>query len=191
MFSTLEDHPYNKPQEKTTKKITFARPYPSTPQMVIWLNSVDLANDKNVRVRAFATDIASDGFTLHLDTWSDSRLYSAGASWIAFPANKEGVTSGNFSTSDVRDPSKPQLQNKKAIKYTDAKKFKAAPQVLAGINAIDIDRSSNVRISVTSDGITNSGFTWHIDAWSDSVLYSAGAAYLAIDYPELPIAAKL
>jgi len=60
-FDAWEDHPASKLQQTTTKKITFSRPYPSSPQAVIWLNSVDTGNETNTRVKAFATDIAADG----------------------------------------------------------------------------------------------------------------------------------
>ena len=98
--------------------------------------------------------------------WSDTTLHSAAASWIAYPADKPGVSSGNFSTSDVHSPTKPQLTNNKTISFPDAKKFKAVPQVFAAINAIDMDRKANFRVKVLGDDITDSGFTWHIDSVS-------------------------
>src|SRR5438876_5267137 len=50
------------------------------------------------RVRAHATDITSTGFSLHIDAFDESMLFSGGASWIAYPAEKVGVSSGNCRT---------------------------------------------------------------------------------------------
>lgn len=41
-------------------------------------------------------------FTMHLDTWGDSILHSATASWTAYPVGRLDILSGEFSTTDLR-----------------------------------------------------------------------------------------
>lgn len=39
-------------------------------------------------------------------------------------------------------------------------------------------------MKLLEDGITNTGFTWHINSWADSVFYSGSAAYIAFETPK-------
>ena len=87
-FGTDEDHPYTKDPQQTTKKVQFSRPYAATPKVVVWLTGYDIKNGTTIRINTAADNITSNGFDLHIDTWSDIRLYYASASWIAYPADK-------------------------------------------------------------------------------------------------------
>ena len=182
-FSTEEDHPYTKDQQKTTKKVQFSRPYAATPNVVVWLTAYDIKAGTNIRVKTNADNITGNGFDLHVDTWDDTRLYSAKASWIAYPADKKGVASGNYSTSDIGGRTSKDLSNSKQTNFASGA-FDDAPTVVTGINRLDFDKSNNTRIKLSADGISKTGFTWHIDSWSDSVFYSGSAAYIAFATPK-------
>jgi len=47
------------------------------------LNMLDMAVNSDLRIRVDIDEVTSRGFRWHLDTWDDSTLYSAAASWIA------------------------------------------------------------------------------------------------------------
>ncbi|KAL9121332.1 MAG: hypothetical protein Q9187_002109 [Circinaria calcarea] len=182
-FSTLEDHSIDENKQQTTKKVKFSRPYPAPPNVVVWLTAFDIEKGNNIRIRTYADNVTADGFDLHTDTWSNTRLFSAKSCWIAYPTGKQGVTSGTYSTLDVRGTNPNQMENSKKIDFTSGG-FKDAPTVVTGITALDFDKSNNVRMKLSEDAITNTGFTWHINSWSDSVFYSGRAAYIAFETPK-------
>lgn len=177
-YSTLDDHPWNRPQAKTCSQIKFKSAYAGTPKVVVWLNQLDTSNGANCRVKATATNVSNSGFTINLDSWADTVLYTATASWIAFPADKPGITGGSYSTNDVRPWNQPQLLNSGRVEFP-AGKFQRTPKVLIALDSLDVDRNSNLRVKVAADSVSGDGMNWHIDGWADTVLYSAGASYLA------------
>ncbi|KAM0351023.1 hypothetical protein ACHAPU_002803 [Fusarium lateritium] len=116
-FSTTDDHPWNQPQAKTSRRINFPRQYKSKPTVIVWLSLLDMDKNKNWRVLATASDISPDGFTIHIDTWADTILYAATAHWIAYPGDKAGVTSGVYKASDVRPWDRPVLENLGRVEF--------------------------------------------------------------------------
>lgn len=110
-YHTGEDHDWRKTPHHNTRQITFRRAYQDPPKVVVWLNILDLDRKANWRIKSFATHVTSTGFTMHIDSWSDTKLYSAMASWVAYPANRQRVASGSFSTLDIRPSARPQVKN--------------------------------------------------------------------------------
>ncbi|KAK8211482.1 hypothetical protein M8818_003135 [Zalaria obscura] len=53
------------------------------PRVFCALNMLDMAGNADLRVKVYADEIGGEGFRWHLDSWGDSTLYAAGASWIA------------------------------------------------------------------------------------------------------------
>ena len=53
------------------------------PTVLIALKMQDMAGNADLRIKTYATDVTKEGFRWHLDTWDDSTLYAAEASWIA------------------------------------------------------------------------------------------------------------
>jgi hypothetical protein len=179
-FNTMEDHPWDQPKQHTSRRIAFARPYPGgVPSVIVWLNELDMANTANARVSAYVSDVDNQGFTVNIDTWADSILFSGGVTWIAYPANKTGVRSGTFNTQDVRPWNQPRANTSATIAFPGGG-FTAPPRVLVALNSLDVDRGANLRVNAFLSSITATGMTWNLDSWSDTTLYSAGAAYIAI-----------
>lgn len=176
-FATLDDHPVDKPQQNTSRRITFARPYASPPRVVVWLNELDLWSGANWRVSATASDVTPTGFTLHLDTWADSVLYQAAASWIAYPSGSNTVWSGTYGTFDVRNAN-PQLVTNATIDFPTGF-FQRDPTVLNAINYLDVGCKANLRMITSVNPVGQTGMTWHLNSWVDSVIYGAGAEYIA------------
>lgn len=178
-FSTTDDHPWDQPKQNTSRAITFARPYAAPPAVIVWLKLVDLDHTKTWRVSARASDVTGNGFTLHVDTWGDSVLYGATAQWIAYPAGMAGVASGAYSTHDVRSGTVPQLVTNGTARFPTGA-FQCDPTVLLALNYIDVGATADLRLRASADPVSHSGMTWHLDGWGDSVIYGAGAAYLAL-----------
>ena len=176
-FCTEDDHPSDKPQAQTQRRINFDRAYAAPPKVVVWLSQLDMAHDKHWRVRATATDIDAKGFTIHLDTWDDTTLYSAAADWIAYPANKVGVVSGSYNTQDVRPLDQPQMTNAGRVDFPHGA-LQDTPTVLIALNSLDIAHDHNLRLRLSADSVSKEGMNWHIDSWFDTRVYSAGASYI-------------
>ena len=168
-FSTTEDHAWDKPQASTSRRINFSRSYAQTPRVIIWLNSLDMSCKANWRANAYATDVTPAGFTLHLDTWADSVLYDARATWVAYSAASQNIASGSFSTNDIRPWNQPQPSNSGLIAFSQP--LSQIPRVTVGLSSIDIDCGHNLRINASITNVSQTGMTWHLDSWADTVLY--------------------
>lgn len=179
-FGVEDDHPWQKPQLLTTRLIVFPKPYSAPPQVVVWLNKLGMGNAVNERFKIFATHITATGFTLHIDTWGDPMplLDSCRATWVACTAGKAKVFTGTFNTQDMRPANKPQLYNSGYINFGNT--FDAPPRVYMALNSLDVDCKKNLRVIVKASHVSAHGMLWHIDSYSDTILYSAGASFIAL-----------
>ncbi|KAI8650653.1 ZnMc domain-containing protein [Fusarium keratoplasticum] len=177
VYNTQETRPWNQPQLTQSKRINFKTPFKSPPKVITWLQSLDMDKKKNWRIKVYPTDIDAKGFTIHADSWADSILYSAGVTWLAYPADQQGVASGKFSTQDVRPWDKPQHENSGVFNFQQP--FSKAPKIIMAIDTLDYDHNKNLRVRLSTSSVTNTGITWHFQSWWDSVMYVAGASFLA------------
>ncbi|KAH7131278.1 hypothetical protein EDB81DRAFT_696618 [Dactylonectria macrodidyma] len=179
-FNTSQDHSWMNPQAKTTHQVKFKHPYNKAPKVVVWLNELNLAKGKNWRIKAHASDVTPTGFKLHIDSWSDSVLYTGGAAWIAYPEDRKGVASGTFRTQDTRPADKPRTLTSGWERFPPGM-FKRNPKVVMGFNSIDADCKKNLRVKLGASAVSPRRMKWHINGWSDSILYSAGASYIVFN----------
>lgn len=177
VYNTLGTRPWNQPQLTQSRRINFAKPFSVPPKVVTWLQALDMSKDKHWRIRVYATDIDSNGFTVHADTWGDSILFMAGVTWLAYPADRPGVTSGKFDTQEVRPWNKPQHENS-GFKSFDTT-FSKTPKVIMALDFLDYDHSKNLRVRVSTSSVTNTGINWHLASWGDSIMYTTGASFFA------------
>jgi len=178
-FSTRDDHPGNKPQKETSRRIYFAHPFITPPKVIVFLKHLDMTKDKNWRVATKVSDIDANGFNIHINTWGDSILYGATAGWIAYPEDRPYVFSCTASTGDIRHWSKPQHLNSKSIGF-DGVQFWRTPSVFIAINSLDFGNRANLRVKVKAKNVTATGLTWHMKSWGDSIFYSGGISILAV-----------
>ncbi|UNI13346.1 hypothetical protein JDV02_000097 [Purpureocillium takamizusanense] len=177
VYNTQETRPWNKPQLTQSKRINFATPFSSPPKVITWLQALDMDKSKNWRIKVYPSDIDNTGFTIHADSWADSILYSAGVTWLAYPANQPGVTSGTFNTQDVRPWNQPQAENSGVFNFPTA--FSKPPKIIMALNTLDYDHTRNLRLRLSTSSVTNTGITWHLQSWWDSIMYSSGASFFA------------
>lgn len=175
-FRTDDDHHWSRPKQETIRRITFARTYSAPPKVAVWLCGAHCVTDTHVKV--WASDITSAGFTLHLDTRGSSKLYYAGAVWLAHSAGRTDVRSGMFGTQDAstRHDGK---QKKGGVVSWKSPQMARPPRVFVAFNMLDIARGRNVRIRTTTDQITETGMMWNIESWGDTIIHHAGATYVA------------
>jgi len=179
-YDTSQDHPWSKSQTKTSRRITFAHPYDAPPKVAVWLDAVDSGPGRYARVTAWAGDIASDGFTIHLDTWHDSNLWSAGATWLAHSARRTDVRSGAFEIKDVRPSSAPRHKNRGRVSW-GAPEMARSPRVFTALRMLDFQDGKNIRLTMNTSNVTTTGMSWSLDSWHDTVFYAAGAIFVAFD----------
>ena len=160
-------------------KITFSHPYEQPPVVVVWLSGLDLGAKHNWRLKVETKDITREGFTIVLGTWSDTVWHSASANWIAHHADYPGILSGSYNTEQVRPWNKPSKQTHGLVKFP--KPFKTTPYVLAALTSVDFDGTQNMRFIMPLKDISSTGFSWGLDTWDESTLYSATASYIAFE----------
>ncbi|OQD80181.1 hypothetical protein PENANT_c038G09782 [Penicillium antarcticum] len=102
-FDTLELRPWNEAEQQNTKRIIFENSFTKPPKVVVWLQGFDMDKHKCWKIAVHASNISSEGFDVHIDTWGESQLYSGSASWIAYPADKTGIVSGVVDSSTSQD----------------------------------------------------------------------------------------
>ncbi|KAG9029172.1 hypothetical protein FRB95_005630 [Tulasnella sp. JGI-2019a] len=183
VFSTLDDHPADEPKLETTREITFKKPFAEVPKIVCWLNSIDMVSSFTgyCRLKTFPKNVTKTGFTLYIASWRNTILHSADTTWIAYPANRNNITSGSYDTMAVRDWEDPQPRCEGNITFD--KTFQKVPMVLTALNMFDFDQVKSIKIKTLCSKVTEKGMTWHIDTWDKAPRYIAGASYLAIqDY---------
>lgn len=175
-FNTTEVGKWQDHAQLNSKRIAFGQAFQGQPPKVIcWLNTVDMDQNSNWRCKAYITDVDTNGFTAHIDTWGDTIMYQAGLTWLAYPADHPCFTSGSFSTEDVRPWDRPQLDNTGSVIFD--KGFSTTPKVAMALTGFDYDHTKNLRARLSTSAVNQSGISWHLQAWSDSVMYRASASY--------------
>ena len=137
--------------------INFATPFNAPPKVITWLQSLDMDNSKNWRIKVYPDESDSTGFTIHADSWSDSILYSADVTWSTHPSDQPGITSGKLNTQDMRPWDNPQAENSGVFNFPTA--FSKVPKVMMAIDSLDYDQSKNLRLRLSTSLVTNTRIT--------------------------------
>lgn len=64
--------------------VVFKNKFEEIPQVQANINRIDAQSGPNLRAQVFVLDVTTKGFTLVLNTWADTVLYSFGANWFAY-----------------------------------------------------------------------------------------------------------
>ncbi|MCI0641514.1 MAG: H-type lectin domain-containing protein [Gemmataceae bacterium] len=75
----------HKGRRELSVDVKFDVPFPAQPKVIVSLQKIDLGDPRaNIhRISVRAEDVRRDGFVLVFETWEDSQVYDAVASWIA------------------------------------------------------------------------------------------------------------
>jgi hypothetical protein len=175
-----ERSPLRDPKAPSSVRINFERPFVTPPKVVLFFNLLDLDKNRNFRVKTYATNVDTKGFTLHIETWADTILYTARTCWLAYPEDKQHIFSTSVNTMDVRPWDHPQEKQSKAITFGNVEFYKT-PTVFLAMNELDFSHQHNLRVKCYVDNVTKTGLTWHIDSWADTILYSTGMSIIAVN----------
>jgi hypothetical protein len=63
--------------------IHFPQPFAAAPKVIASLSGLDILHGQNHRLTVTVENISAHGFDLLFNTWADTRVWSASASWIA------------------------------------------------------------------------------------------------------------
>jgi hypothetical protein len=171
----------NTSKRNYSEYIEFDYAFDKPPNVVVWLNQLDLDSGRTVWIKTYASHVTATGFIVHIDTWEHSIIYGAGASWIACPADHPGVFSGNVCIKDYRDWRSPSLTNGGNVTFPKDL-FQSAPKVLLAVNYLDFDHRHNIRFRAFADQVWQGGMKWHVNSWEDTVCYNASCAFLALQF---------
>ena len=171
-------HLWKDPSSPASVRIDFERPFVTPPKVVVFFNRIGFERNRNFRAVTTASDIDVKGFTLNIETWSDTILHSAQTCWIAYPEDREHIFSTSVNTMDIRPWNQPQHEHSQEISFNSVE-FLRNPSVFIALNYLDMDCKANLRVNAYVDGVSTTRMVWHIDTFSDSVLYAAGASIIA------------
>jgi hypothetical protein len=181
VFRTTDIRPWHEVQERNEQRVTFDRSFADNrpPKVVVWLSALDMDKGFNWRAKAYASDITARGFTVHVDSWEETKLYSAWVTWVAYPSNSTEICSGQFGTGDIRPWYQPRHHNTGQVAFGDNVKFEKTPQVVAALSSLDYEHGINLRLWLKTSAVTTRGFAWTLESWEDSKMYSSSAMYIA------------
>ena len=63
------------------------------------------------------------------------------------------------------------------------KPFENKPDVVVGVNGLDVDKNTSVKYSVKPISVSRDGFTIELKTWSDTKIYSIGGFWVAHSNP--------
>jgi hypothetical protein len=178
-FNTLELHQWNETKPQNTSRVIFERSFAKSPKVVVWLQGFDMDKHKDWKIAVNASDISTEGFNIHIETWGDSTLYSASASWIAYPADKKGIISGAVDSSispNSSFPGEPKGGRIDSPKGT----FDRKHRVYLAMKSFNSDHRNDLRLKALAENISQDGFDWKVETGYDSLLNGAGISYVVI-----------
>lgn len=190
-FNTTEIRPWENPQAQNPAQIDFVTPFAQPPKLAIGINSMDLKESGNIRLNAFATQVLSTSFRIHLDcksqssttsspphsqtrpikdtrtdestAWADTTLWSAGATWLEVAQADPDIQIGQWGTQD--DHPWYQSQVATSATLTFPRPYAAPPTVLLWLHEVDMAKDKGWRVRSYTSDVKATGFGIHIDTW--------------------------
>ena len=82
---SLEDYSLDKNEgdRSMTIEVSFKTPFKTKPQIIISITQLDCDKEYNLRYNAEVLSASRDGFTLKVNTWADSKIFSISGYWFA------------------------------------------------------------------------------------------------------------
>lgn len=192
-------------KQEYSKNVTFPYVFKGRPNVICWLNRLDLPSGSRFRIRASCSDISERKAKVKLSTWGSDAADLDGAAmcWIAFPPGKKHVESGLFGAGqwemDEFNNEDNGEDNDNIEKWTNVDGesvrgargrvkfrkdgFSQMPTILVALNMLDMDGEADLKIRIIVEDVSLGGFNWRIETWANSKLYSAGASWVALGFP--------
>lgn len=74
----------NSGARSTTIEVNFSKPYDVKPKVMVSVSQLDADKGFNSRYSVEVLSVSRDGFTIKIQTWADSKVYSIGGYWLAY-----------------------------------------------------------------------------------------------------------
>jgi hypothetical protein len=183
-YSTLEDRSVTDIRNTTSRRIDFPYPFPTVPNVLVWLNGFEMATDHDWCMNAYATEIDNAGFTIHVDSvqGTDGVLYSGNACWIAYSENTTNLISDELSTSTIHNFSTwdGQRGDKVHVEFPSSAVDSYPPTFLVAFSQFDFNVTGSLapRLDVRAN-VSSTAADVAIVTFDNENLRSARVAYLA------------
>lgn len=182
-WETKSLHDWHSTPQQNKARVKFnrgpsANSWSSPPTVVVFLTWLDMTNNANWRIKAYPTNVSTDGFQINIDTRDDSTLFYAAVNWVAFPNPTPGGVAGGI----VRLGSAfPNVQEHRTghVDFPSGQNL-GNPQVMLALNSIDMGCGVNMRVIVAATNVSATGFDWSVTTRDGSLVYDADLSWLAV-----------
>ena len=83
-FSTNDIRTWSYPQHENSATVSFSKGFNKVPKLAMALDGLDYDRSANLRVRLSTSAVTPTAMTWHLQSWADSTMYMASASYFAW-----------------------------------------------------------------------------------------------------------
>lgn len=160
-------------------EVFFKRPYATPPKVVVWIHAFDFGASAGWRLNAFPTNIRGKGFTVNVNSWSNTILYSANVSWVAWPAEEKGVT-GNYWTPTMKringtaEVANAGFTNTSWIPFNQGVKRRTFPELMMGFSQVDVAASKTGMKLAVENGIASDGVNCTVRSFGNVTVWTTG-----------------
>eukprot|EP01041_Mallomonas_annulata_P001016 gene1016-1992_t len=163
--------------------VDFIPAFSQIPSVFVALSGLDSDHCKNTRVMLNVQNVTSNGCDIVANSWCDTIIWGGRISWIATenPCNNIGDATLNNLAGDTDHRSR-DMPISKTVDVVFDKIYSRegpCPEVVAMISGLDTDCNKNMRISVSTDNITHTGFRINARTWLDSYVYAIKVSWFA------------
>lgn len=142
--------------------VKFAHPYTSPPRVVVWIHAFDFDAGRGWRLHAYPSNIRGAGFTVNVNTWSNTLLYSANVSWVAWPAGDSSVVGNYWRPNMTRlvnatDKAAAGFGNTSFVSFAQGERRRTFPEPLAGFSRFDVHHNTGEMKIVLENGVRERG----------------------------------
>jgi hypothetical protein len=74
----------NNGARSTIVEISFSKPYDVKPKVMVSVSQLDADKGFNSRYNVEVLSVSRDGFTIKIQTWADTKIFSIGGYWLAY-----------------------------------------------------------------------------------------------------------
>ncbi|KAF5334217.1 hypothetical protein D9611_014322 [Ephemerocybe angulata] len=174
-------------------RILFPTRFDFPPLVFVAFSHIDIWGHWSLRT--YATNVDHTGFNISIvkgeqkyDDEPATVLGSASVTWIAIPTGdslkRRNAWIGSFGENPTGAMSNPGYGFGGWDGHVEfGVQFRRTPKLFVGLNSIHMSSKKNLRLTVSTSGVTHSGMDWKIEKWGDTSVenLNAGASYLAID----------
>ena len=158
---------------KASDNVYFQKPYVAAPRLPVALTMLDISKDADITISAKVDNVTKDRFTIHTDSWGDTKRYNTGASWIELaPYNFE------YQNGEILFTPNGEAEMTSAIKFSD--QFPTPPAVEVFLNALEMGKENAWHVLANATDVTTTGFNLNLKSWADTDLEHARVAWVAL-----------